>query len=141
MSLPRIFLRSPSGICSRSRPSNIASPEVTRPVRARSPSNASDVTLLPHPDSPTMPSVSPLLTSNEMPLTAYTVPRSVPNSTRRSDTESSAPSVIPAQLRIESFAECVSNEVEAEHDEHDCEAREEREQRRGPDIPVSRGQH
>ncbi len=54
----------------RSRPSNIAVPDVTRPARARIPRIASDVTLLPHPDSPTMPSVSPGAMSNEMPLTA-----------------------------------------------------------------------
>jgi hypothetical protein len=38
---------------------------------------ASDVTLFPHPDSPTMPSVSPGAMSNEIPLTAWTVPRAV----------------------------------------------------------------
>ena len=45
-------------------------PEVTRPARARIPSSASEVTLLPQPDSPTIPSVSPGAMSNEMPLTA-----------------------------------------------------------------------
>jgi hypothetical protein len=41
-----------------------------RPARERIPSNASAVTLLPEPDSPTMPSVSPGATANETPLTA-----------------------------------------------------------------------
>ena len=34
---------------------------------------ARPVVLLPQPDSPTIPSVSPLITSNEMPLTALTL--------------------------------------------------------------------
>ena len=55
---------------SRSRPPNIAVPFVTRPLRARIPSSASEVTLLPQPDSPTIPSVSPGAMSNEIPLTA-----------------------------------------------------------------------
>ena len=45
---------------------------------------ASDVTLLPQPDSPTMPRVSPGATSNEIPLTAWTVPRLVQNWKRNS---------------------------------------------------------
>ena len=52
--------------------------------RARIPSSASEVTLLPQPDSPTIPSVSPGAISNETPLTACTVPRVVLNRTRRS---------------------------------------------------------
>ena len=71
---------------SRSRPSNIALPLVTRPLRARIPSSASEVTLLPQPDSPTIPSVSPGAMSNEIPLTAWTSPRLVQNWTCRSST-------------------------------------------------------
>ena len=48
----------------------IALPPVTRPFRARMPRRASEVTLLPHPDSPTIPSVSPGAMSKEIPLTA-----------------------------------------------------------------------
>ena len=39
------------------------------------------VTLLPEPDSPTMPSTSPLVTANETPSTARTMPSSVRNET------------------------------------------------------------
>ena len=49
---------------------------------AGSPISASDVTLLPQPDSPTIPSVSPAPISNETPLTAWIVPRSVAKATR-----------------------------------------------------------
>ena len=68
------------------RPSNRALPAVTRPARGRIPSSASDVTLLPQPDSPTIPSVSPGAMSNETPLTACTVPRLVQKRTSRSST-------------------------------------------------------
>ena len=61
-------------------------PRVTRPARGRMPSSASEVTLLPQPDSPTIPSVSPGAMSNEIPLTACTVPRPVQNWTCRSST-------------------------------------------------------
>ena len=47
------------------------------------------VTLLPEPDSPTMPSTSPRLTVNETPSTACTVPSWVRNETFRSRTSSS----------------------------------------------------
>ena len=47
------------------------------------------VTLLPEPDSPTMPSVSPSDTENETPSTARTSPSSVLKLTLRSFTSSS----------------------------------------------------
>ena len=48
------------------------------------------VTLLPQPDSPTIASVSPFSTENEMPSTAPTMPSSVLNEVLRSLTSSSA---------------------------------------------------
>ena len=56
--------------------------ERVRPIRVWA------VTLLPEPDSPTMPRISPGRRSNETPSTACTMPSSVANSTRRSSTES-----------------------------------------------------
>ena len=41
-------------------------------------------TLLPDPDSPTTPSISPESTENETPSTAFTTPSSVAKRTRRS---------------------------------------------------------
>ena len=52
----------------------------------------SDVTDLPEPDSPTMPSVEPGSTANDSPLTAATTPSSVLNVVLRSLTSSSAKS-------------------------------------------------
>ena len=70
ISRPRTERSCSSVRASRSRPPNIAVPCVTRPFRARIPSSASEVTLLPQPDSPTIPSVSPGAMSKEIPLTA-----------------------------------------------------------------------
>ena len=47
----------------------------------------SAVTLLPEPDSPTMPSVSPGVERERQPLTARTMPSSVANVTSRSLTD------------------------------------------------------
>ena len=54
------------------------------------------VTLLPEPDSPTMPSTSPLLTPIEMPSTARTSPSSVRNETSVLDVEELLGHVTPA---------------------------------------------
>src|SRR3954470_4705447 len=48
------------------------------------PSIASEVTLLPEPDSPTMPSVWPFSRAKDEPVTAWTMPSSVSNRTLRS---------------------------------------------------------
>src|SRR2546422_11654084 len=53
------------------------------------PSTAIDVTVLPEPDSPTIPSTSLGDRSKSTPSTALTMPSSVRNDTRRSRTESS----------------------------------------------------
>ena len=90
MSLPRIVRSSSSESPIRFRPSKCAVPFVTRPARGRIPSSASEVTLFPQPDSPTIPSVSPGAMSKETPLTAWMIPRPVQKRTSRSSTESSA---------------------------------------------------
>ena len=48
------------------------------------------VTLLPHPLSPTIATVSPASTRNETPLTAFTTPSEVSKRVRRLVTSSSA---------------------------------------------------
>src|SRR5215211_3527597 len=86
--LPRISRSSDWCILSRSRPSNRTSP-VIRPPLAR-PMMARLVTLLPEPDSPTMPRVWPGSSEKLTPSTALTTPSSVSKWTRRSRTSSSA---------------------------------------------------
>ena len=71
---------------SRSVPSNMAWPD-TWPPGAR-PSRVWVSTVLPLPDSPTMPSVRPVSTLNDTPRTAFTTPSAVLKLTRRSDTSS-----------------------------------------------------
>jgi hypothetical protein len=70
ISLPRTDRSVRSLWLTRSCPWKTALPDSTRPLRDSSPRIASDVTLLPQPDSPTIPSVSPGAMSNEMPFTA-----------------------------------------------------------------------
>src|SRR4051794_12245373 len=109
---------------------------------------ASEVTLFPHPDSPTMPSVSPGAMSKDTPLTACTVPRPVPKWTRRFSTERSGSlgrlgglrrhvpllddlrlrrldvADATAQLRVERLPEPVADQVESEHRDHDRNPRD-----------------
>src|SRR5215218_14835 len=86
--LPRISRSSEMCILSRSRPSNRTTPEV-RPPLAR-PMMARLVTLLPEPDSPTIPRVWPGSREKLTPSTALTTPSSVSKWTRRSLTSSNA---------------------------------------------------
>ena len=87
MSLPRIPRTSSSFIFRMSWPSNMTWPSTILPggcgMRRMS---DSAVTLLPQPDSPTMPSVSPAATWNETPSTAWTTPSCVKNWVWRSVT-------------------------------------------------------
>src|SRR5690242_9697818 len=78
MRSPRTARISSSLSVSRSRPSNSTRPDTMRPggeaIKRRM---ESEVTLLPHPDSPTTASVSPGATENETPSTARTTPSRV----------------------------------------------------------------
>src|SRR4051794_31529126 len=86
----------------------------------------SAVTLLPLPDSPTMPTQSPSATSSETLSIAVTQPESTRNCTVRSRSESSGAvtSVASLEPRIEHVAERVADEIEAERGEADGDAGE-----------------
>src|SRR5215217_1274077 len=87
MRLPRIARISLSSRPRRSRPSKATLPRTVRPRRGgRRRMIDSAVTLLPQPDSPTIPSVSPAPTSNDTPSTARVVPSSVKKEVARSRT-------------------------------------------------------
>src|SRR5216684_938078 len=75
-------------------PVKLTAPSAMRPARSRIRITAQEVTDLPEPDSPTMPSVSPLATDILTCCTALTMPRRVENSTVRSLTSSSGCAVI-----------------------------------------------
>src|SRR5512133_3549398 len=105
---------------SRSLPLKSASPRTMRPGGwGISPRIDIVLTLLPEPDSPTIPSVSPGKRSYEMPSTACTTPSSVVNSTTRSRIERSGSGTDAALGGIEGVAEPVTDEVDAQHDDHD----------------------
>src|SRR5665213_3066826 len=79
-------------------------------------------TLLPEPDSPTMPRVSPRRSVKLTPSTARTTPASVKNQVRRSLTCSSGSA--SSGIRVEPVAQAVAYEVEADYHRQDRYARE-----------------
>src|SRR3954453_12382308 len=140
-SRPRIFRRVRSLCRIRSWPANTARPDSTRPLRASKPRIANDVTLFPHPDSPTMPSVSPAAMSKVIPFTACTVPRRVAKRTCRSSTKRSGSLATRAKLGIERLAQPVADQVEPEHGDDDRDARDDREKRTDREVLVRVRQH
>src|SRR4051794_2380438 len=111
-------------------PENITEPSAILPARSRIRITAYDVTDFPDPDSPTMPSVSPLATEMLTCCTALTMPRRVANSTVRSLTSSNGCAVIalPSRpsLRVDDVAQTVTEQVEAEHRDHQRQPWEQR---------------
>src|SRR5512139_2313976 len=80
-------------------------------------------TLLPEPDSPTMPSTSPSSTLNDTPSTARSRPCDDGNSTTRLSISITA-ITSPLQLGIERVAQAVAEEVEGQHGDQDHDAGE-----------------
>ncbi len=113
---------------STSRPPKRISPETIFPggsgINRMSERFATD---LPEPDSPTIPSVSPRLSSKPMPSTAFTTPSSVSKYVRRSLTSSRFPFVLLVtchlslfpHLRIERIAQAIAKKIQREqHHRH-----------------------
>src|SRR5690606_33286514 len=121
----------------------------TRPI------TASEVTLLPEPDSPTIASVSPASTWYDRPSTAIALAPPVRNSARRPSTRNAGAAATlsfsiaftpdtPSRLalaRIERLANPVAEQVEGEHRQHDGESRIQHDPRRAVEIVAPRGQH
>src|SRR5437762_1234182 len=91
ISLPRSSRSRSCGMVSRFSPLKSACPVVRDLRRSLRPMIVRHVTLLPEPDSPTIPSVRPLSMVKLTPSTARTTPSPVTNSVVRSLTSSSAP--------------------------------------------------
>src|SRR6266550_5635632 len=106
----------------RSRPANRIDPPTIRPFEGRRRIKARAVVVFPQPDSPARPMASPSRRSNEAPLTAWTAPPRVPNSTERSRT-SRRVSSSPPEPRVQDLVEGVSEEVEAEDEDDETQAR------------------
>src|SRR5688572_17104254 len=89
---------------SRSSPSSSTSPPAMRPGGCGTrPMMESAVTLLPQPDSPTMPSVRPRCRLKSTPSTARTSPRSVAKCVRSPRTSSSGVRSMGGDLPLELF--------------------------------------
>ena len=88
ISCPRSFSMSRSERSNNDEPRNLMSPVIVADFGS-SRRIASELTLLPDPDSPTIPTVSWSWTSKVTESTACTVPSSVENDTDRSCTDSS----------------------------------------------------
>src|SRR5699024_12442686 len=97
ISLPRIFDISLSVLPMSSWPRSFTEP-VTFAYSGSRPIIAMEVTDLPEPDSPTMPSVRPGKRSKSTPRTAWTRPASEGNATSRSRTESNGVCVVGALM-------------------------------------------
>src|SRR5438552_12884136 len=78
------------------------------------PSSDRPVTVLPEPDSPTMPSTSPRPTSNETPSTAFTTPARVKKWTLRSSTTSTADMILSFQPRVHDVAQLVADQIDGD---------------------------
>src|SRR5215472_10259315 len=96
------------------------------------------VTLLPQPDSPTIPTTWPGRTSKLTPSTARTVPSSSSKTTLRSRTESNGSicSSLSAAVGVGGIAQSVTNQVERQNrkDHHQPRDQQPRCQRQGLDI-------
>src|SRR3954454_4989065 len=120
MSLPRTERSSVSLACSRSRPSKITSPEMRAFFCRVSPITVRLETLLPEPDSPTMPTAWPRMTSYETPSTAFTTPPSGSKWTVSSRTLSSGSGIADARIdhRVEDVYDQVREDDEELADQH-----------------------
>src|SRR6202030_2144008 len=116
MRLPRMRFSSAGAIPSSSAPRKRALP-VARPFAARSPITVRNVWLLPDPDSPTTPTVSPSAIAKDTSLTALTSPSGMVKRVLRFLTSSSATMLnnpCSTVLGVEGVAQPVADEVEAE---------------------------
>src|SRR5205085_5101010 len=147
ISSPWIARISSAGSFSRSWPLNSTSPVICAWSLLMRPMTVRNDTLLPEPDSPTTPSVSPRATEKETPSTAFTRPSSVGKLTCRSLTSRSCSGTgSPALrlrallLRVERVAQPVTEEVHTQHDDQDREAREPHEPGRDEHLALRRVQ-
>src|SRR6476620_11065116 len=109
---------------SSSLPANMIEPEIRAlPAKRVRPITVSDETLLPEPDSPTMPSARPRSTVYETPSTALTMPSSVVKWTFRSSTSRRGTEVVPhagVEERVHDPDAQVESDDEERAHEHDA---------------------
>src|SRR5271155_3947673 len=139
MRSPRNFRIASSERPTSSRSSKRIEPETRAPSGVRA-IRASAVIVLPEPDSPTTPRLSPSASENDVRSTTRCEPRGVGRSTASSATSRSILSP-RLQFRIERVAQAVAEKIEAEHAERDGYARVERESRRVVENVLGVGEH
>src|SRR5580704_994864 len=146
MRLPRMDRIAFSSSVARSCPSNRIEPPTMRATfsgRSRMTDNA--VTLLPQPDSPTMPSVSPAATSKLTPSTARVTPSALKKCVLRLRTLRSfsltSLSQASREARVEVVAQAVTHEVDGEHHEREREPRREDRPGRAGEVESRGGDH
>src|SRR6185295_12328541 len=141
MRAPRTWRIASASLTPRSSPSSRMRPAVIRPGGGTSRMMDSEVTLFPHPDSPTSPSTSPRSTVKLTRSTARSGPVAVRNSVTRSSTWSSGGTELDLQPRVEGVPQPVPEEVHREHGQHDREAGEGGEPPRGRDVVAAVREH
>src|SRR6476620_9345015 len=105
-----------SGSDSRPRPSTVMRPAIFPGGSAIRRRMDIEVTDLPQPDSPTMATVSPASTWNEMPSTARLIPSGVRKWVCRLSTSSNAiGSETLVHSRIERITQAVAEQIDGEH--------------------------
>src|SRR5947209_11847513 len=89
-------------------------PPTRRPGGSIRPSSESPVTVLPEPDSPTIPSTSPRPTANDRPSTAFTTPARVKKWTFRSSTERTSLMWSALEPRVHNVAQLVADQIDGD---------------------------
>src|ERR1700693_4283397 len=118
ISRPRTSRMASLSSVARSRPRKVIEPPTIRAGSSSSRMIDLAHTLLPEPDSPTMPRVSPAKRSKLTPSTARTGPASVRNQVRRSLTLRIGASP-RSRMRIQPVPDAVAHEIEAKHHRKD----------------------
>src|ERR1700736_4049248 len=115
------------GIASRSSPAKRIDPAEGRAFLAMVPRIAFASVVLPQPDSPTSPMISPGRIVRLTPSSTRAGPDSVANETKRFSTSRRlAPADGTADPRVEHVTQAVAEEIESHHDEEDREPGRER---------------
>src|SRR5215831_13298348 len=116
------------GMASKSSPAKRMRPPSWRALRARMPSTALASVVLPQPDSPTRPKISPRRTLRLTPSSTLAGPTSVANETRKPSTSSRlSAGVATSDPGIENVAQAVTQKIEAHHNDEDGKPGGERE--------------
>src|SRR5262249_40024581 len=120
------------GMASRSSPANRMLPASALAFPARMPRMVLASVVLPQPDSPTRPMISPARIVKLTPSSTLAVPTSVAKVTQRwSTSRSLSPGVATSDPWVEHVAQAIAQKIEAHHDQEDGKARR---QRRPPGL-------